>query len=143
MISGYYLGELLRLVLVDLHHQGHIFNGQAIRKLNEPFIMDTSFPARIEEDPFENLCETGELFNSLGVETTVPERELIRRICELIGTRAARLSVCSIAAICKKEVIRKPIALLMALSSLVILISVIELHEHLEIYFNGVIQPPT
>jgi len=107
MISGYYLGELLRLVLVDLHHQGHIFKGQTIGKLNEPFIMDTSFPARIEEDPFENLCETGELFNSLGIETTVPERELIRRICELIGTRAARLSVCSIAAICKKRGYKK------------------------------------
>ena len=66
--------------------------------------MDTSYPAKIEEDPFENLEDTYELFKSdLGIETTIPERKLIRRLCELIGTRAARLSVCGIAAICQKR----------------------------------------
>jgi len=32
-----------------------------------------------------------------------PECELFRRLSELIGTRAARLSACGIAAICKKK----------------------------------------
>lgn len=32
-----------------------------------------------------------------------PELELIRRLAELIGTRAARLSACGVAAICKKK----------------------------------------
>jgi hexokinase len=34
---------------------------------------------------------------------TKPELELIRRLAELIGTRAARLGACGIAAICKKQ----------------------------------------
>lgn len=34
---------------------------------------------------------------------TQPELELIRRTAELIGTRAARLSACGVAAICKKK----------------------------------------
>lgn len=104
MISGYYLGEVLRLILLDLHSQGLIFKNQDLTKLNEPFVMDTSFPAKIEEDPFENLSDTQELFQTgLGIQTTCPERKIIRRLAELIGDRSARLSVCGAAAICKKR----------------------------------------
>lgn len=55
-------------------------------------------------DPFENLQETLDLFaNKLQIQVTGPELELIRRLAELIGTRAARLSACGVAAICKKK----------------------------------------
>jgi hexokinase len=50
------------------------------------------------------LSETAELFqNKLSITTTRPELELIRRLAELIGTRAARLSACGVAAIAKKK----------------------------------------
>lgn len=55
-------------------------------------------------DPFENLSETEDLFaNKLSLKCTRPELELIRRLAELIGTRAARLSACGVAAISKKK----------------------------------------
>ena len=41
--------------------------------------------------------------SKLNITTTRPELELIRRLAELIGTRAARLSACGVAAICKKK----------------------------------------
>ena len=41
--------------------------------------------------------------NKLNITCTAPELELIRRLSELIGTRAARLSACGVAAICKKK----------------------------------------
>lgn len=41
--------------------------------------------------------------NKLQIQVTAPELELIRRLAELIGTRAARLSACGVAAICKKK----------------------------------------
>ncbi|KAM3160348.1 Phosphotransferase [Lachancea thermotolerans] len=104
MTSGYYLGELLRLILLDLQQQGLIFEGQDLTKLQKPYVMDTSYPARIEEDPFENLEDTYDIFkNELGVETTGGERKLIRRACELIGTRASRMSMCGIGAVCTKR----------------------------------------
>ncbi|CCF60361.1 hypothetical protein KAFR_0J02970 [Kazachstania africana CBS 2517] len=104
MTSGYYLGELLRLALLELHGKGLIFQNQDISKLKQAYVMDTSYPSRIEEDPFENLEDTDELLQTdLGISTSVPERKLIRHLCELIGTRAARLSVCGIAAICQKR----------------------------------------
>ncbi|ANB14971.1 hexokinase 2 [Sugiyamaella lignohabitans] len=103
MIAGYYLGEILRLTLADLHKQGFVFEKQDITKLDEPYTLDTSFLSRIEEDPWENLSDVELLFQEeLDLRTTEPERKLIRRLAELIGTRAARLSACGVAAICKK-----------------------------------------
>lgn len=106
MIAGLYLGELFRLVLVDLHDNKSckVFQGQDISKLRKSYTLDSSFLSFIEEDPFENLSETGDMFHrELGIVTSKPERELCRRLAELIGTRAARLSACGPAAICKKK----------------------------------------
>lgn len=103
MIAGLYLGEILRLVLVDLHNEGFIFEGKSIKKLLDPYSLDASFLSQIEEDPWENLTEVETLFQSvLDLTTTEPERKLIRRLAELIGTRSARLSACGVAAIAKK-----------------------------------------
>ena len=106
MIAGLYLGELFRLVLVDLHDNKSckVFQGQDISKLRGAYTLDSSFLSMIEEDPFENLTETGDLFfRELGIKANKPELELCRRLAELIGTRAARLSACGVAAICKKK----------------------------------------
>ena len=63
-----------------------------------------SFANEIGRDVFENLLETHELFmTKLSLDLTKPELELSRRLAELIGTRAARLSACGVAAICKKK----------------------------------------
>jgi hexokinase len=37
------------------------------------------------------------------LDTTIPERKFFRRLAQLIGTRAARLSACGIAAIVSKK----------------------------------------
>ncbi|RMZ87056.1 hypothetical protein DV736_g5715, partial [Chaetothyriales sp. CBS 134916] len=105
MIAGLYLGEIFRLVLVDLHeNKGLVFAKQDISALKKPYTLDASFLSFIEEDPFENLQETHDMFaDRLKIEATKPELELCRRLAELIGTRAARLSACGVAAICKKK----------------------------------------
>lgn len=106
MISGLYLGEIFRLALLDLHvNKGcKLFHNQDTSRLNKPYSLDASFLSLIEEDPFENLTETGDLFHrALNIQATKPELELCRRLAELIGTRAARLSACGVAAICTKK----------------------------------------
>jgi hexokinase len=106
MIAGLYLGELFRLVLVDLHEQPHVqlFQDQDISALQKPYSLDASFLSDVENDPFENLEETNDNFVAkLKIQPTRPELELIRRLAELIGTRSARLSACGVAAICKKK----------------------------------------
>ncbi|KAL7272332.1 hexokinase [Rhizina undulata] len=106
MVAGLYLGEIFRLVLVDLHanQDVKIFEKQDISALQVEYSLDASFLAEIESDPWENLMETHALFEKkLNIVTTEPERKLIRRLAELIGTRAARLSACGVAAICSKK----------------------------------------
>ncbi|KAJ5138932.1 Hexokinase N-terminal [Penicillium bovifimosum] len=106
MTAGLYLGEIFRLALIDLvdNQPGLIFNGQDVSKLRKPYFLDASFLAAIEEDPYENLSTTSDLFErTLGIRPTQPELELVRRLAELIGTRAARLSACGVAAICTKK----------------------------------------
>lgn len=106
MIAGLYLGELFRLVLVDLHEQPQVkfFEGADISPLKKPYSLDASFLSDIENDPYENLQETHDIFvNQMGIKPTRPELELLRRLAEVIGTRAARLSACGVAAICKKK----------------------------------------
>ncbi|KAK5725578.1 hexokinase [Elasticomyces elasticus] len=96
MVAGLYLGELFRLVLLDLHEVAHvkIFEGQDVSSLKKPYSLDASFLSDIENDPFENLSETHDRFEkALGIKCTKPELELIRRLAELIGTRSARLSM--------------------------------------------------
>ncbi|EGS19095.1 hexokinase-like protein [Thermochaetoides thermophila DSM 1495] len=106
MIAGLYLGEIFRLTLVDLHdnHDRRVFVGQDITKLRKPYTLDTSFLSAIEEDSDENLSDIAGLFqNKLNITPNKAERILIKRLAELIGTRAARLSACGVAAICKKK----------------------------------------
>ncbi|KAL2374687.1 hexokinase [Blastomyces gilchristii SLH14081] len=106
MTAGLYLGEIFRLVLLDLYdNKGKlIFANQDVSKLRKPYSLDSSFLAFIEEDPFENLSETRDLFErTLGIHAMPSELEFCRRLAELIGTRAARLSACGVAAICKKK----------------------------------------
>lgn len=51
MIAGLYLGEIFRLILVDLHDNRDvaIFDGQDIKKLRKPYTLDASFLSAIEE----------------------------------------------------------------------------------------------
>ncbi|KAM9874801.1 hexokinase [Verticillium dahliae] len=106
MIAGLYLGEIFRLILVNVHENKPVdfFKGQDISQLRKAYSLDSSFLSAIEEDPFENLSETQNLFAAkLNLTANRAELEFVRRLAELIGTRAARLSACGVAAICKKK----------------------------------------
>lgn len=51
MVAGLYLGELFRLIMLDVHKQNPdtFFKGQKIEKLQEPYFMDSSFLSAMEE----------------------------------------------------------------------------------------------
>ena len=110
MTAGLYLGEIFRLALLDVieNKPNFLFEGQDTSKLQKPYSLDSAFLSAIEEDPFENLEDTHDLFEKrLGISPNSSELEVIRRLAELIGTRAARLSSCGISAICKKKNIER------------------------------------
>ncbi|KAJ7291551.1 hexokinase, partial [Mycena rebaudengoi] len=100
LISGRYLGEILRLVICELIDDGVLFLGQNTYKLENPYSLDTAFLSLMESDPTDELLMIIGIFTHFfAVETTLAERQFFRALAKLIGRRAARLSACGIAAI--------------------------------------------
>ncbi|KAF7968155.1 hypothetical protein HWV62_31734 [Athelia sp. TMB] len=103
LISGRYLGEILRLVICELIDEGVLFLGQNTYKLENPYCFDTAFLSLMESDPTDELLMVIGIFTHFfAVETTLAERQFFRALARLIGRRAARLSACGIAAIVGK-----------------------------------------
>jgi len=100
MISGLYLGEVFRLVVVEMIEEGILFLGQNTYKIEKSYGFDSAFLSLIESDQTKELLTiTGLFTHFFGLDTTISERQFLRRLAELIGTRSARLSACGIAAI--------------------------------------------
>ncbi|CAA9965817.1 Hexokinase [Pyrenophora teres f. maculata] len=109
--AGLYLGEIFRLVLVDLVEKGLVLQAQSeegLKKLHTPYTIDTSFLSQIENDQSPLFVDTRELFaQTLALEPSDVDLEVSRRIAEMIAVRGARLCACGIAAICGKEGIER------------------------------------
>ncbi|KAG5716376.1 Hexokinase [Termitomyces sp. T112] len=103
LISGRYLGEIMRLVICELIDEGVLFLGQNTYKLESPYVFETAFLSLMESDPTDELLMIIGIFSHFfAVETTLAERQFFRALAMLIGRRAARLSACGIAAIVSK-----------------------------------------
>ncbi|POS74173.1 embden-meyerhof pathway-1 [Diaporthe helianthi] len=103
MSAGLYLGELFRLVLLDLYERGILFRGRDLPKLKETYCMDTGFLSCLENDPLD--ARVARYKEVLGCEPTQAEVEFSRLLAEVIAVRGARLCACGIAAICKRKAI--------------------------------------
>ncbi|KAI0700206.1 hexokinase [Cytidiella melzeri] len=103
LISGRYLGEILRLIICELIDEGVLFLGQNTYKIEIPYSFDTAFLSLMESDPTDELLMIIGIFSHFfAVETTLAERQFFRALAKLVGKRAARLSACGIAAIVSK-----------------------------------------
>lgn len=133
MISGMYLGEIVRLVMVDFIRRGILFTNDkqssccsplgdsgvwsyksssicfsptktkqpsAIQVFSKPGIFETAYMSRIERDHSDHLSDIATLFESFAnIPTSYTDRKIIKKICECIGTRSARLSAAAITAV--------------------------------------------
>ncbi|KAJ3167875.1 hexokinase A [Geranomyces variabilis] len=104
MISGLYLGEITRYVLIDLISTGQLFAGRRCEALEAEHSFDTANMSRIERDHSMELTDTKSIFEDLYAvrQTTLSDRRLIKRVCELVGTRAARLAAIGVASVVTK-----------------------------------------
>ncbi|KAI8906034.1 hypothetical protein EDD86DRAFT_277427 [Gorgonomyces haynaldii] len=104
MISGLYLGELCRLVIVDLINAGDLFKGNGSATMATPHRFDTALMSRIERDHTLDLNDTKNVLEDVCSipSTSIEDRRLVKHICELIGTRAARLAAAGTAALITK-----------------------------------------
>ncbi|RXW20864.1 hypothetical protein EST38_g5000 [Candolleomyces aberdarensis] len=103
LISGRYLGEIMRLVICELIDDGILFLGQNTYKVEVANALDTALLSLMESDPTDELLMIIGIFSHFfALETTLAERQFLRAIARLIGRRAARLSACGIGALVGK-----------------------------------------
>jgi hexokinase len=108
MVAGLYIGEMMRLIMVNLHEEEKLFKGLDITRLRAEYALDATFLSIAELDISEDLVDLREQFeSSLSLSPVLEELKVCRYLIGLVATRAARLYACGIAAICKKKGINK------------------------------------
>lgn len=100
MISGMYIGEVARYIILDLISTGELFLGAACPLLMKPHSFTVVNMSRIERDYSPDLSATRSMLEDTYEITDIKleDLKLIRKICELVSTRAARIASVGIAA---------------------------------------------
>lgn len=89
--------------MVDMIRSGDLFKGKQVPFLQQPHRFETQYMSRVERDHSHDLSDVKALLEDLfGIQTTLVDRRLIKRICELVGMRAARLSAAAVAGVLSK-----------------------------------------
>lgn len=106
LISGMYLGEITRNILLYLIDNNLLFSGRSTQELNKHYGLDTALMSAIESDNSADLKGVREtLIKELGVEEKWIKKsdlEIVRWACQCVGTRAALLSGVAVAATIKQ-----------------------------------------
>jgi hexokinase len=92
MISGRYLGEIVRLIIVEAVRTAGLFSGEMPDKLSEPYSLDTETLADMELDESKNLTKAIGLFQSthaLSKPPTYGDIQFLRQVSQLVSHRAA------------------------------------------------------
>jgi len=96
MISGMYLGELLRLVLLKLTDQGLLFDGHVAAALRTPHTLLTKHISQIESDSTREQAR--QILDELGIgHATEDDLVHVKYVCSLISRRAAYLAAAGVA----------------------------------------------
>jgi hexokinase len=92
MITGRYLGEIVRLIIVEAVETAGLFGGELPHSMREPYSFDTSIVAFLEEDTSLSLAASAALLQKEHTFPSYPSVEdlrFLRRICQLTSRRAA------------------------------------------------------
>ncbi|XP_007015149.2 PREDICTED: hexokinase-3 [Theobroma cacao] len=103
MISGMYLGEIVRRVILKMSQESDIF-GPVSSSLSMPFSLRTPLMAMMHEDDSPELTEVARILKNVLEIPDVPlkARKLVVKVCDVVTRRAARLAAAGIVGILKK-----------------------------------------
>lgn len=103
MLSGMYLGELVRVVLVKMANKGLLFGGKVSTQLNTAHQFFTKFLSEIESEASDSVVAVRDILSDLGVEKPSDEDSVtVRYICECISRRSAHLVATALATLILK-----------------------------------------
>ncbi|KAG7476855.1 hypothetical protein MATL_G00087340 [Megalops atlanticus] len=98
LISGKYMGELVRLVLLKLINENLLFQGEASELLKTRGSFETRFVSQIESDSGDRK-QIYNILTTLGVLPSELDCDIVRLACESVSTRAAHMCGAGLAGI--------------------------------------------
>ncbi|XP_037355781.2 hexokinase-3 [Talpa occidentalis] len=101
MISGMYLGEIVRHVLLHLTSLGVLFRGQQTQHLQTRDIFKTKFLSEIESDSLA-LRQVRAILEDLGLPLNTDDALMVLEVCQAVSQRAAQLCGAGVAAVVEK-----------------------------------------
>ncbi|KAE8614927.1 hypothetical protein XENTR_v10008351 [Xenopus tropicalis] len=101
MISGMYLGEIVRQILIILTQRKILFGGNISERLKTRDIFPTRFLSLIESDTL-GLVQVRSILTDLGLRSTCDDTMLVKEVCTVVSRRAAQLCAAGIAAVVEK-----------------------------------------
>ncbi|KAL3532538.1 hypothetical protein ACH5RR_006059 [Cinchona calisaya] len=104
LISGMYLGEIVRRVLCRMAEEAGFFGDTVPSKLKIPFILRTPDLSAMHHDTSSDLKVVGsKLKDILEIpNSSLKVRKVIVKLCDIVASRGARLSAAGILGILKK-----------------------------------------
>lgn len=101
MMSGMYLGEISRNVILQYVDYRVLFNGLSSPDLNRQWGFETSYMSSIVDDNSSDLEAVRHILeDTLQLpSTTLGDRQVVKVVCTAVGRRAARLAACGIAGV--------------------------------------------
>ncbi|XP_038844377.1 hexokinase-2-like [Salvelinus namaycush] len=101
MISGMYLGEIARLVLVKLARDKLLFGGDLSVALLTQDSFETRFISEIEEEN-TGLQKAQEILSELDLTVGPVDCQIVRLVCDSLSTRSAQLCATALATIANR-----------------------------------------
>ncbi|NXB39539.1 HXK2 protein, partial [Eulacestoma nigropectus] len=101
LISGMYLGEIVRQILLVMTEKQLMFQGRASSKLQTRNIFQTKFLSTIELNGLA-LRQIRTILNELELDASFEDSVLLREVCQAVSLRAAQLCAAGLAAVVEK-----------------------------------------
>lgn len=102
-ISGMYLGEIVRRVLVKMARANALFGESFPENLSTPFILRTPDLCAMQQDNSDHLDTVESILSDiLQVKSTISERKIVVEVCDAIVKRGGRLAGAGIVGILQK-----------------------------------------
>ncbi|XP_028807659.1 hexokinase-1-like [Neltuma alba] len=104
IISGMYLGEIVRRVLLKMAEEADFFGDTVPPKLKKPFILRTPDMSTMHHDTSPDLKVVGNKLRDVFEvsNTSLETRKIVLKVCDIVANRGARLSAAGILGILKK-----------------------------------------
>ncbi|XP_055786664.1 hexokinase-1 isoform X1 [Salvelinus fontinalis] len=90
MVSGMYMGELVRLILVKMAKEGFLFEGRITPELLTKEKFETKHVSSIEKSK-EGLTKAKDILGRLGVEPSADDCIAVQHVCTIVSHRSANL----------------------------------------------------